>query len=87
MRQKLLNADDEPGIVDMLKSYFSPDYEVFTAYSGREALLQAAKAPDLILLDINMPEMDGLSVCRKIREHVRKIRSKIQSGSRNISKQ
>lgn len=70
MRQKLLIADDEPGIVDVLKSYFSPDYEVLTAYSGREALAQAAKAPDLILLDINMPEMDGLNVCRKIREYV-----------------
>ena len=70
MRQKLLIADDEPGIVDMLKSYFSPDYEVFTAYSGREVLAQAAQAPDLILLDINMPDMDGLEVCRQIRNKV-----------------
>ena len=69
-QQKLLIADDEPGIVDMLKSYFSPDYEVLTAYSGKEALLQAARRPDLILLDINMPEMDGLCVCQKIREYV-----------------
>lgn len=70
MKQKLLIVDDEPGIVDMLKSYFSPDYEVLGAYSGKEALSLAARMPDLILLDINMPGMDGLSVCQKIREYV-----------------
>ena len=70
MRRKLLIVDDEPGMVDTLKSYFSSDYEVLSAYSGREALSKAADRPDLILLDINMPEMDGLSVCRKIREYV-----------------
>lgn len=70
MRQKLLIADDEPGIVDMMKSYFSPDYDVLTAYSGEEAVSKTAMRPDLILLDINMPKMDGLSVCQKIREYV-----------------
>lgn len=65
MRQKLLIVDDEPGIVDMLKSYFEPQYEVLTAYSGDEALRKVAAVPDLILLDINMPGMDGLAVCRK----------------------
>ena len=65
MRQKLLIVDDEPGIVDMLKSYFDPQYEVLTAYSGDEALRKVAAVPDLILLDINMPGMDGLAVCRK----------------------
>lgn len=70
MRQKLLIADDERGIVDMLCSYFSPQYDVLTAYGGEEALQKAAAKPDLILLDINMPGLDGLSVCRQIRQHV-----------------
>lgn len=70
MKQTLLIADDEPGIVDMLKSYFSLDYDVLTAYSGEEAIRKASSRPDLILLDINMPDTDGLTVCRKIREHV-----------------
>ncbi|MBD5485669.1 MAG: response regulator transcription factor [Lachnospiraceae bacterium] len=70
MRQKLLIVDDEQGIVDMMKSYFEPYYDVLTAYSGREALSKAAGNPDLILLDINMPEMDGLTVCQRIREYV-----------------
>lgn len=70
MRQKLLIADDERGIVDMMKSYFSPDYDVLAAYSGEEVVSKTALKPDLILLDINMPKMDGLSVCQKIREYV-----------------
>ena len=70
MRQKLLIADDEPGIVDMLCTYFAPRYDVLTACSGEEALCKAGQGPDLILLDINMPGMDGLSVCRTVRAHV-----------------
>lgn len=70
MKQKLLIVDDEPGIVDMMRSYFEPQYEVTAAYSGEEALRRVAAAPDLILLDINMPGMDGLDVCQKIRDYI-----------------
>lgn len=69
-KQKLLIVDDETGIVDMIKSYFEPEYDILTAYSGREALEKVSARPDLILLDINMPEMDGLTVCRQIREYI-----------------
>lgn len=70
MSQKLLIVDDERGIVEMVKAYFSPQYEVLTACSGQEAIQKVEKRPDLILLDINMPGMDGLAVCRAIRDHV-----------------
>lgn len=70
MKQKLLIVDDEAGIVDMTASYFSSQYEVLTAYGGNEALGKLAKQPDLILLDINMPDMDGLTLCQKIRKHI-----------------
>lgn len=72
MNQKILIVDDEPGMVEMIKSYFSRQYTVFTACSGKEALqiLSDTKLPDLILLDINMPEMDGLTVCQRIRKFV-----------------
>ena len=67
MKQRLLIVDDEPGIVDMMASYFSSQYEVLTAYCGNEALQKLARQPDLILLDINMPEMDGYEVAERIR--------------------
>lgn len=70
MKPTLLIVDDEPGIVETMKSYFSPQYDILTAYSGQEAVQKAENQPDLILLDINMPGMDGLSVCRTIRAHV-----------------
>lgn len=70
MKQKILIVDDERGIVDMMKSYFSAEYDVLTAYSGKESLERAAGRPDLILLDINMPGMDGLTLCKRMREHI-----------------
>ena len=64
-------VDDEKGVVDMLKRYFEMlSYQVYTAYDGKTALRQAANNPDIVLLDINMPGMDGLTVCEKIRDHI-----------------
>lgn len=72
MNEKILIVDDEKGIVDMLKNYFEmASYQVYTANNGTEALQKITCQPDIILLDINMPEMDGLTVCEKIREHIR----------------
>lgn len=70
MKPKLLIVDDEHGIVDIMARYFSPHYDVLTAYSGSEALQKISNKPDLILLDINMPEMDGLTLCQKIRKFI-----------------
>ena len=70
MQPRLLIVDDEQGIVDMMASYFSPHYEVLTAYNGNEALQKLKSKPDLILLDINMPGMDGLTLCQKIRDFI-----------------
>lgn len=70
MKSKLLIVDDEYGIVEIIQSYFQPQYDVLTAYSGQEALIKASYNPDLILLDINMPGMDGLTVCQQMREHI-----------------
>lgn len=66
--ERLLIVDDEPGIRMLLKDYFEmTGYETWTAENGREAVELAKKQPDLILLDINLPDLDGMSVCRKIR--------------------
>ncbi len=71
MNKKILLVDDEKGIVTMMKNYFEMSgYSVYTAYNGNEALQKAALNPDIILLDINMPDIDGLTVCQRIREHI-----------------
>ena len=71
MGEKILIVDDEKGVVDILKSYFEKQsFQVYTAFNGKEALKQAACDPDVVLLDINMPEMDGLAVCERIREFI-----------------
>ena len=67
----LLIADDEPDIVAMLSRFFiQKGYRVLTAANGVETLKQVEQQPDLILLDINMPDLDGLEVCQRIRAHV-----------------
>lgn len=71
MNSKILLVDDEKGIVTMMKSYFEmAGYQVYTAYNGKEALQKMACQPDIILLDINMPEIDGFTLCQRIREHM-----------------
>lgn len=70
-KYKLLMVDDDVQLLKMLSQYFQiKGYEILTAKDGKEALEKAAKGPDLILLDVNMPRMDGLEVCRRIRDKV-----------------
>ena len=63
--------DDEQMILDMLCDQFElENYRVITAKNSEEALHKLAQQPDIILLDINMPGMNGLDLCRAIRDHV-----------------
>ena len=70
MDKKILIVDDEKAIVDILRFNLQREmYEVAEAYDGEEAVRKAADwNPDLILLDVMLPKMDGFAVCRKIRE-------------------
>lgn len=71
MNEKILIADDDRDLVRMLRTYFErKNYVVLSADDGYETLEKAEMNPDLILLDINMPRMDGIEVCRRIRDHV-----------------
>ncbi len=71
MRNKILIVDDEMDIVSMLKDYFLYNgYDVITATNGLDAIKKAQNQPDIILLDINMPDIDGIEVCSQIRDFV-----------------
>ncbi|MCI7813102.1 MAG: response regulator transcription factor [Lachnospiraceae bacterium] len=71
MRYKILLVDDEMDILQMVKDYLELEgYLVYTASNGKEALEKISILPDLILLDINLPDFDGLEVCRRIRNFV-----------------
>src|SRR5712691_4374934 len=67
---KILIVDDEPFNVDYLEQELEDlGYKTVSATNGQEALVKvAAEAPDLILLDVLMPGMDGFTVCRLLKE-------------------
>lgn len=69
IKSKILVVDDEPDIRELIEYNLKKEgYQVVTAENGLEAIAQAKKhAPQLILLDIMMPEMDGIEACRVIR--------------------
>jgi len=69
-RRRILAIDDDQSFLEALKqALLSDEYELITADSGQDGLQQAlAFHPDLIILDIMMPEMDGWEVCRRLRE-------------------
>jgi len=67
-RPKLLIVDDQPVNIQVLYQVFSASCEVFMATSGQQALdVCHQKDPDLILLDVVMPDMDGIEVCRRLK--------------------
>jgi DNA-binding response OmpR family regulator len=70
MKEKILIIEDEEDLVKGLKLNLQGEgYEVEWAFDGREGLLQAQEAaPDLIILDIMLPKMNGLEVCRELRQ-------------------
>lgn len=71
MAYKILIIDDDKELLKMLKSYFEiKKYEIVTAENGAEGLGKIKLQPDIILLDINMSRMDGIEVCRRIRDKV-----------------
>lgn len=74
MACKILIIDDDIELLKMLKKFFTlnaaDQYEIITAQNGMEGIDKINAQPDLILLDINMPNIDGIEVCQKIRQQV-----------------
>ena len=72
MKKKILIVDDEQDIIEFLQyNLEQKGFEVITSYDGTSALEKLSENPELIVLDVMMPEMDGYEVCRKIREKER----------------
>jgi serine phosphatase RsbU (regulator of sigma subunit)/CheY-like chemotaxis protein len=69
-KRSILAVDDTPENLDVVKGILSPDYTVKAATSGKMALkIAETQTPDLILLDIMMPEMDGYEVCKRLKSN------------------
>jgi two-component system alkaline phosphatase synthesis response regulator PhoP len=68
-KQKILIVDDEPDILELIEYNLKKEgYQVFLARNGQEAVTEAKRSlPDLIVLDIMMPKMDGIEACRIMR--------------------
>ena len=68
--EKVLVVDDDPNICDVLRMYLENEgYSVILAYDGEEALVKFnALKPDIILLDVMLPTLDGWQVCREVRK-------------------
>ncbi|MCC7261104.1 MAG: response regulator [Candidatus Latescibacteria bacterium] len=71
-QRKVLIVDDDPAILRLLSSFFAKEnrYEIATATDGFEAGIQiAGNCPDLVILDLMMPNIDGFKVCQGIKEN------------------
>jgi CheY-like chemotaxis protein len=68
--KKILIVDDTPSNIDILVGYLGENYELLIALDGFQALsILENDIPDLILLDIRMPGMDGFEVCKEIKNN------------------
>ncbi len=67
--KRILLVDDEPDFVETVEFFLSgSEYQVFVAKNGKEALEKVkTERPDLVLLDVMMPEMDGLETCKRLK--------------------
>jgi len=69
MKPKVLIVDDEPFNIELLEGYLSKEYDILKAHDGSEAItIVEATPPDIILLDIIMPGINGYKVCKKLKD-------------------
>ena len=69
-KKKILVVEDEKSISDIIKYNLEKEgFTVYTSYDGEDALeKQSSLDPDLVLLDVMLPKVDGFTVCKKVRE-------------------
>ncbi len=69
MKPKVLVVDDDPINIELLEGYLSKEYDILKAFDGNEALIIVeANPPDIILLDLIMPGINGFEVCKKLKD-------------------
>ena len=69
-KQRVLIVDDDPGVRDGMREFLRSRYDVTTAGDGEEALDRVLEnSPDLVLLDVKLPRLNGLDVCKRIKEN------------------
>lgn len=67
--KKLLLVDDDPKVLEILQLYLEDEFEIYTAHDGQVALSQFYQhQPELVVLDVMMPGMNGFEVCKEIRK-------------------
>jgi len=85
VRRRVLIVDDEAAIVEVLSEHFKADYDVETALNGADALGAALRhRPDVVLLDVNMPRMNGVEVLRSLKQIDASIEVVMVSGTAEI---
>jgi two-component system response regulator (stage 0 sporulation protein F) len=68
-KKRILIVDDEPLIIEVLSEHFKASYDIETAMNGTDALAAVVRErPDLMLLDINMPRMNGVEVLKDVKK-------------------
>jgi DNA-binding response OmpR family regulator len=85
-KARILIVDDEPPVVQLLSDYLTRQgFEVSGAYSGVQTLARLSQQqPDVVLLDVRMPELDGVEVLRRIRENYPRIPVLMVSGNDDV---
>ena len=66
MKQKILIADDEVEILEILQSMFEEEFELIFAHTGKEVLKKLSEQPQLVILDMHFPDISGLEICKHI---------------------
>jgi len=76
--KKILIADDEPHILDLLRLILENKYQVYTAEDGEQALsILEEIEPDLLILDVMMPKLNGYELCEKLKKNSKTAQMKI----------
>ncbi len=69
-KKRIVIVDDDAGILSALQETLQDSYVVFTARDGEEAVRVTTNIkPDMVIMDVSMPKMDGLEACRQLKEN------------------